>query len=252
MITSIRLAVPSSPASSVAPPPGASAPLPPTSASPRTDVSSTFVVDVTEAARLATAASDMLAGVPRDDVGAESTKDLRIRIYKTNMAAQSRIERQFDAGNPMDVVSALRTADASLEDANWQLAKKPSPDGRFNGVDVPGAVRDTATGVELLDKLLASAGGVPSTPSGPSTPPPVDPPVPGDGGIPVDPPGVPSTPPPPPAPPAPPVEPDEPTSPSAPTPPSAPTQTPPSTLGTPDGDYPGEDEFPKGTPAGDG
>jgi hypothetical protein len=245
MITSIRLAVPSSPLSSTPPAPGASSSLPPTSASPRTDVSSTCVVDITEAARLATSASDLLATVPRDDIGSEATKDLRIRVYKTNMAAQSRIQKQFDANNPADVVSALRTADASLEDANWQLAKKPSPDGRFNGVDVPGAVRDTATGVELLDKLLASAGGVPSSPS------PVDPPVPGDGGggggVPVDPPGVPPTSPVPPAPPAPP---DEPTPPSAPTPPSTPTQ--PSTPTPPDSDYPGEDEFPKDTPSGDG
>ena len=51
---------------------------------------------------------------------------------------------------------ALSAADASLEDANWQLAKKPSPDGRFNGVDVPGAVSDTQHAVELLNGLLTS------------------------------------------------------------------------------------------------
>jgi hypothetical protein len=220
----------------------------------RTDVSSTFVVDITEAARLATRASELLRNVPTDDIGAETTKDLRIQIYKTNMAAQSRIEKQFDAGNPADVVSALRTADAQLEDANWQLAKKPSPDGRFNGVDIPGAVRDTAAGVQALDTLLVSAGGVPSTPtpmdppsgppSGPSMPPP---------GVPVDPPGVPSEPdlPAPPAPPAPPSVPvpDEPSTPFPPAPfppvpPTAPT-TPTPGQGTPDSDYPGEDEFPK-------
>lgn len=114
----------------------------------------TLVEDVTEAARLATEALRIIGTVPPTDKGDESTKDVRIKAYKTNMAAQARIERQFDAGNPPNVVSTLRAADASLEDSNWQLAKKPSPDGRFNGVDVPGATRDAQKAVDLLNGLL--------------------------------------------------------------------------------------------------
>ena len=47
-------------------------------------------------------------------------------------------------------------ADAQLEDANWQLAKKPSPDGRFNGVDIPGAMRDTEAALATLGELSCS------------------------------------------------------------------------------------------------
>jgi hypothetical protein len=171
-------------------------------------VSSSFVVDLTEASRLAARAVDMLAGVPLEDRGDESTKDLRLRIYKTDMAAQSRIERQFDAsGNGPAVISALRSADALLEDANWQLAKKPSPDGRFNGVDVPGAIRDMREGSRLLNELLRAAGGVPTEPSSGPTNPPAGPP-------------------------APPVTPPAPTQPTQPVP------------GGGDDTYPGDDEFP--------
>jgi hypothetical protein len=72
------------------------------------------------------------------------------------MDAQAALEPHF-AGESAGVTSTLRSADAHLEDANWQLAKKPSPDGRFTGVDVPGALRDSQAAVELLTKLVAGA-----------------------------------------------------------------------------------------------
>lgn len=194
--------------------PGAGAPIPQV---PLTGISSSLVVDLTEAARLVGRAVEMLDTVPPDDVGSEATKDLRIRIFRTNAAAQSRLERQLDAGNPDRVLSELRRADAYLEDANWQLARKPSPDGRFDGVDIPGAVRDTREGARVLDELLRAAGAAPTTPA---VPPP---------GAPPHPPSAPPT---------------APTSPGVPQrPPTAPPTAPP---GSPDsgGDYPGEDEFP--------
>jgi hypothetical protein len=190
---------------------------PPTATPPLAGISSSLVVDLTEASRLATRASEMLADVPLADTGTADTKDLRIRIFKTNMAAQKRLEQQMSLGNPDAVLSDLRRADAHLEDANWQLQNKPSPDGRFTGVDVPGAVRDTAEGARIIEELLRSAGGHPSTPG---TPPPVQPPT------------------------LPPSEPDPGTPPAPPTtPPATPPVTPPTTT-PPDSDYPGEDEFP--------
>ncbi len=126
-------------------------PRPPVDPNPGT--SRTLVEDVTEGLRLATEAARIIGTVSPTDKGDESSKDVRIKAYKTNLAAQSRLEKQMQ-GNSQDVISVLRSADASLEDANWQLAKKPSPDGRFNGVDVPGALRDTQKAVGLLDGLL--------------------------------------------------------------------------------------------------
>ena len=192
---------------------------------PLSGISSTLVVDLTEASRLVSRAVEMLATVPRDDTGSDTTKDLRIRIFKTNMATQLRLERQIGVTTSPEVLSTLRSADAYLEDANWQLAKKPSPDGRFNGVDVPGAVRDTAEGARLIDQLLRAAVGTPTLPPGMPTPPtPSAPPLP-----------VPPTP-----------APVVPTPPAPPTgTPSVPPVTPPSVPETPDSDYPGEDEFPK-------
>ncbi|MCW2949181.1 MAG: hypothetical protein JWN41_194 [Thermoleophilia bacterium] len=134
---------------SPAPSPGPSpTPAPPGGAS------QSLVVDVTEAVRLAKKSADIITSLPQNDTGSDATKSDRIAAYKTNLASQSRIERQFDSGLASGVVSVLREADASLEDANWQLAKKPSPDGRFNGVDVPGALRDTTHAVDLLQHLL--------------------------------------------------------------------------------------------------
>jgi hypothetical protein len=115
--------------------------------------SGSMVQDVTEGLRLAKESARIIGTVPVDDKGDESTKASRIKAYKTNMAAQERLEQQFGT-NDASALSTLRSADASLEDANWQLAKKPSPDGRFNGVDVPGALADTQHAVDLLEGLL--------------------------------------------------------------------------------------------------
>lgn len=208
---------------------GSSYGVPPTNPVPGSvpTVSATFVTDLTEASRLAAKAVEMLATVPQDDRGSQYTKDLRIRIFKTDMAAQKRLERQFDAmGNDAGVLSELRRADAYLEDANWQLAKKPSPDGRFNGVDVPGAMRDMSEGARIIAEVLRSAGGVPTEPSVPASPAPA--PVPGSGT------SVPPT-----TPPAPPT-----TPPAPPTTPPVPPTTPNGDPGQVDPDYPTDDEFP--------
>lgn len=114
---------------------------------------SSMLLDVTEGLRLAKESARIIQTLPVDDTGSESTKDVRIKAYKTNLAAQARLEQQFGTSDAA-ALSTLRTADASLEDANWQLAKKPSPDGRFTGVDVPGALADTQRAVDLLDQLL--------------------------------------------------------------------------------------------------
>jgi hypothetical protein len=132
-------------------------PKPPVDPRPPVRPGMALVQDVTEAVRLATESARIITTVSPTDKGEETSKDTRIKAYKTNLAAQSRLEKQFNINsNPANVVSTLRTADASLEDANWQLAKKPSPDGRFNGVDQPGALRDTQKAVDLLNGLLTS------------------------------------------------------------------------------------------------
>ena len=99
---------------------------------------------------------DRINTVPVTDKGDASTKDARIAAYNLNMQAQKALEGHF-TGESSSVTSTLRTADAHLEDANWQLAKKPSPDGRFNGVDVPGALRDSQAAVDALNALLSAA-----------------------------------------------------------------------------------------------
>jgi hypothetical protein len=131
-------------------------PLPPTRPSDPVDPPATdrgIVADVSESLRLAKEAARIIELLPSDDRGSESTKADRIKAFETNRGAQSRLERHFD-DRDTELVSLLRVADASLEDANWQLAKKPSPDGRFNGVDVPGALTDTQRAVELLGALV--------------------------------------------------------------------------------------------------
>jgi hypothetical protein len=132
-------------------------PKPPVDPRPPVQPGMALVQDVTEAVRLAAESARIITTVSPTDKGEETSKDTRIKAYKTNLAAQSRLEKQFNVNsNPANVISTLRTADASLEDANWQLAKKPSPDGRFNGVDQPGALRDTQKAVDLLNGLLST------------------------------------------------------------------------------------------------
>ncbi len=117
----------------------------------------TLVADVTEAVRLAGESARIIQALPEGDTGTDATKADRIAAYKSNLAAQAELERHFSSDDA-NLVSTLRAADASLEDANWQLAKKPSPDGRFNGVDIPGALADTQHAIELLQDVLADQG----------------------------------------------------------------------------------------------
>jgi hypothetical protein len=108
--------------------------------------------DAQRAADLVRQSIAQIQTVPTDDHGDASSKDARLAAYHLNMDAQQVLEQHFQ-GEDAAVTSQLRTADAHLEDANWQLAKKPSPDGRFNGVDIPGALRDSQAAVDLLDQL---------------------------------------------------------------------------------------------------
>ncbi|MCW2921561.1 MAG: hypothetical protein JWL76_1435 [Thermoleophilia bacterium] len=108
-----------------------------------------------EAVDHVTQSIELIETVPVSDKGDASTKDARIGAYNANMAAQNVIEDVFlreDVDHKL--VSTLREADAHLEDANWQLAKKPSPDGRFTGVDIPGALRDSHAALDLLTGVI--------------------------------------------------------------------------------------------------
>jgi hypothetical protein len=89
-----------------------------------------------------------------DDAAKASTRDARIGAAKLNLEAQERLQPHLDSGLDVTVSSRLRNADASLEDAAWQLASKPSPDGRFSGTDLPGALRDSRAAVAILRELL--------------------------------------------------------------------------------------------------
>ncbi|MCW2926952.1 MAG: hypothetical protein JWM86_920 [Thermoleophilia bacterium] len=113
------------------------------------------IQDATRAAKLVRQSLATIAGLPTEDTGSAATKDARLAAYHLNMDAQQLIEPYFNGGDAY-VTSTLRKADAHLEDANWQLAKKPSPDGRFNGVDVPGAQRDTEAAATTLEQLVSA------------------------------------------------------------------------------------------------
>lgn len=88
-----------------------------------------------------------------DDAALAASKDARIGAFRVGKEAQGRLEPHLDEALDAAVLSRLRNADASLEDASWQLASKPSPDLRFNGVDLPGALRDTRAASEILSAL---------------------------------------------------------------------------------------------------
>jgi hypothetical protein len=113
--------------------------------------------DVGRAIGLINQSISKIRTVPVSDHGDASTKDARIAAFNLNMEAQKSLEAHFQ-GEDEGITSALRGADAYLEDANWQLAKKPSPDGRFNGVDIPGALRDSQSAVDALTKLVNPSG----------------------------------------------------------------------------------------------
>lgn len=137
------------------PPAPPAPPAPPVPGGP-----SSVAVDAARAAELVRQSIEKISTVPTTDKGDASTKDARIGAFNLNMEAQKVLEQYFgsdqapgrDAGSP-EVLSQMRAADAHLEDANWQLAKKPSPDGRFNGVDIPGALRDSQSAVAILEQL---------------------------------------------------------------------------------------------------
>ena len=116
------------------------------------------VTDAARAARdLVSRSLDVIRSLPRDDRGSSATKQARLDAFGFNKRAQELLEPHL--GTPdARVESQLRTADAHLEDAAWQLAKKPSPDGRFTGVDVPGAIRDTEAALDVLGELAAIGG----------------------------------------------------------------------------------------------
>ncbi len=97
-----------------------------------------------------------LLSVAKGSEASEPFMSFRKEARTLNLAAQEQLETLFTRkGVPKAVVSALRSADASLEDATWQIVGKPSPDGRFNGVDIPGAIRDTRDAIKLLEGLVA-------------------------------------------------------------------------------------------------
>ncbi|MCW2974232.1 MAG: hypothetical protein JWN72_2505 [Thermoleophilia bacterium] len=112
-----------------------------------------FVRDVQQAVSLIGESVGALRGLPQEDTGSEGTKQARISAFHVNRSAQDLLEKYFDTATP-EVASTLHTADASLEDAAWQMAKKPSPDGRFNGVDLPGAIADSEAAAQALAQLL--------------------------------------------------------------------------------------------------
>lgn len=102
---------------------------------------------------------------PWDDATMAATKDARIGVKNVSLEAQARIQPHIAEGvdTAPTIFSKLKQADANLEDMGWQLAKKPSPDGRFNGVDLPGALNDGRNAAAVLRELVplpAAADGI--------------------------------------------------------------------------------------------
>lgn len=110
------------------------------------------------AADLARDSRTVIDRIPAHDRGSEMTKSARLEAYDLNMRAQQRIEPLFSSVDQA-TASRLRAADARLEDANWQLTNQHSPDGRFRGVDIPGARRDTDAAIRLLHELVDFTAG---------------------------------------------------------------------------------------------
>jgi hypothetical protein len=85
----------------------------------------------------------------------DSTKDARLGAKHLNEEAQGRLQAHFaDADLQPAIESKLHNADGALEDANWQLAKNPSPDGRFAGLDLAGSRRSLETAVAVLSEIV--------------------------------------------------------------------------------------------------
>lgn len=89
-----------------------------------------------------------------DDAQLAATKDARIGVHRLNIDAQARLQANFENGLDEAITSRLQNADATLEDLGWQLAKTPSPDGRFNGVNLPGALREARNAAAVLRELV--------------------------------------------------------------------------------------------------
>jgi hypothetical protein len=93
-----------------------------------------------------------------DDAVLAASKDARLGVRNVNLEAQARIQPHMeDSSLHASITSRLTNADATLEDVNWQVAKSPSPDGRFNGVDLNGALRDARAASSILGELAPAA-----------------------------------------------------------------------------------------------
>lgn len=115
-----------------------------------------LIPDVQRAAGLVQKSLDLILKVPAERGADESTKPLRKEAYDMNRAAQAVLEPLFEKTSGFTHQN-LRAADASLEDVTWQLIGKPSPDGRFNGVDINGAIDNTRQAVALLAQVTGNA-----------------------------------------------------------------------------------------------
>ncbi len=135
----------------------APAPAPTPSPSPTPGVDPVVARDVRRALEFLAKSEGSLASIPLDAQEAETWLPTRKSARQDNLDAQKLLEDRFlAAGTPQSVVSTLRRADATLEDVTWQIVGKPSPDGRFNGVDIPGAIRDTQAAIDLLEGLVGA------------------------------------------------------------------------------------------------
>lgn len=133
--------------------PGDTMPPAPPVPAPRPQLPTTrLTADVNRAVELITQSMDTIRTVPVTDRGDESTKQARLAAFHVNLAAQQLLEQHFTTESSA-VTSIVKSADDHLVDAAWQLAKKPSDDGRFHGVDIPGALNSSAAAIETLRQL---------------------------------------------------------------------------------------------------
>lgn len=99
---------------------------------------------------------DTIRSLPVDDRGSDRTKSARLAANDASLAAQRLIEPYMDGTDWTS--QRLRAADQMLEDANWQLTRESSPDGRFNGVDLRGALRDAQGALAELGEAAGIGG----------------------------------------------------------------------------------------------
>jgi hypothetical protein len=85
----------------------------------------------------------------------DETKDARLGAKHLNEEAQGRLQSHFDDADLQPAIeSRLHLADGALEDSNWQLAKNPSPDGRFAGLDLAGSRNSLQSAMAVLSELV--------------------------------------------------------------------------------------------------